>query len=280
MLSITGGHRLRVSSDSILERVLASVSSRCTRFSDSASGIARGLECRRAATLCAASAATAAASASVSAACVPCDRGGERSAGIAVQRRQLALDRLDFAGDLGGAFGLLARGVLEGVALGGEIGKRGGQIGEDLLGRVERAVGVRHARVDAAAAAGALARLGADGLFLGGEPRQRRFGVGRHALLALDVGGELHEPQIELGHAVLGARLLAVEVLQGDVEPVQRAPARASASRSSGSPAATCVWRLEASALRLGAARRPRATMWSLACSASATSLFAAVQRR
>ena len=44
----------------------------------------------------------------------------------------------------------------------------------------------------------------------------------REPLLALGVGGELHKPQIEFGDAVLGARLFAVEILQGDIEPVQR----------------------------------------------------------
>ena len=33
---MTGGQRLRVSSDSIFDKVFASVSNRCTRFSDSA----------------------------------------------------------------------------------------------------------------------------------------------------------------------------------------------------------------------------------------------------
>ena len=185
---------------------------------------------------------------------MPCDRGGERGAGVAVQRRQLALDRFDLAGDLGDALGLLARGILEGVALGGEIGERGGQIGENLLGRVERAIGVRHAGIDAAAAAGALARLGADGLFLGGEPRQRCFGVGRHALLALDVGGELLEPQIELGHAVLGARFLAVEVLQRDVEPVQRRAGARLRLAQLGQPGCDLRLALGGFRLRLGAA--------------------------
>ena len=86
----------------------------------------------------------------------------------------------------------------------------------------KRAVGFRDFGIDAAAAAGAFARLRADGLFLGGEPRERRFGVGGQPLLALDVGGELHEPQLEFGDAVLGARFLAIEVLRGDVEAMQR----------------------------------------------------------
>ena len=108
------------------------------------------------------------------------------------------------------------------MALGGEIGERGGEVGEDLFGRVQLAVGFRQAGIDAAAAAGAFARLGADGVLLGSQPLDRGFGVGGQSLLALAVGGELHQPQIELGDAVLGARFLAVEVLQRDVEPMQR----------------------------------------------------------
>ena len=132
--SITGGHRLRVSSDSIWPSVFASVSSRCTRFSDSASAGARGVEFgarivvrglggdgggfrfgqRRLRAL---------------------DRLGERGMVAALERRQFALDLGDFAGDAGDALALLARGVLELVALGGEIGERGGQIGENLSRR-------------------------------------------------------------------------------------------------------------------------------------------------
>ena len=42
------------------------------------------------------------------------------------------------------------------------------------------------------------------------------------ALLALDVVGELHEPPVELGHALLGALLLALERLARDQQPLQR----------------------------------------------------------
>src|SRR4029078_507419 len=46
----------------------------------------------------------------------------------------------------------------------------------------------------------------------------------RLASSVLTVGrrGELHEPQIELGDAVLGAGLFPVEILQRDIEAVQR----------------------------------------------------------
>ena len=93
---------------------------------------------------------------------------------------------------------------------------------EDLLGAVERALGLGHSGIDATAAAGAFACLRANGFLFGGEARDRLFGVRGKPLLALAFRGELHEPQIELGDAVLGARLFAVEILQRDIEAVQR----------------------------------------------------------
>jgi len=95
------------------------------------------------------------------------DRGGVRHAAFALQHGQFALDRLDLGRDFADTLGLLARGVLVAVALGGVVGKRGGEVGEDFLGRVELGVGLREAGIDAAATAGAGARLGADGVFLG-----------------------------------------------------------------------------------------------------------------
>src|ERR1039457_1441201 len=113
----------------------------------------------------------------------------------ALERGQFALDRRDLAGNARDALALLARGVLELVALGGEIGERGGQIGENLLGGAEFAVGLRNFGIDAAAAAGAFARFLADAVFLGSKTGERCFGVGGQLLLALAVGGELHQPQ-------------------------------------------------------------------------------------
>ena len=163
---------------------------------------------------CAASAATAAASASVSAACAPSTAAASGAWSPRLQRRQFAFDLGDLGGDAGDALALLARGVLELVALRGEVGERGGQIAENLFGGAEFAVGLGHLGIDAAAPAGAFARLLADAVFLGGELGQRGFGVGGELLLALAVGGELLEPQVEFGDAVLGALLLAVEVVQ------------------------------------------------------------------
>ena len=52
------------------------------------------------------------------------------------------------------------------------------------------------------------------------ETRQRRVGVLRQPPLALDRFGELHQPQIELGDALLGAGLLAVQRVAGEIEPL------------------------------------------------------------
>src|SRR5664280_2854342 len=108
----------------------------------------------------------------------------------ALERGQFALDRRDLAGDARDAFALLARGVLELVALRGEICERGGQIGENLLGGAQFAVGLRHFGIDTAAAARAFVRFLADAVFLGGKAGERSFGVGGQLLLA-QADGEL-----------------------------------------------------------------------------------------
>ena len=59
-------------------------------------------------------------------------------------------------------------------------------------------------------------------LLFGDEARQRRFGVGGQPALALDVGGELNEPLVELDHAVLGAGFFLFERLARDHQPLQR----------------------------------------------------------
>ena len=117
-------------------------------------------------------------------------------------------------------------------------------------------------------------------VFLGGEPCKRGFRVGGKAPLALDVVPELNKSAVELGHALLGAGLLALERLAGHRPVVARLrPRRASASRKAGSPADAFAWRVEASACSpvRSATRRTAAF---LACSASASSALAATQRR
>ena len=54
------------------------------------------------------------------------------------------------------------------------------------------------------------------------EARQRGFGVGGLPALALGVGGKLHQPLVELGHAVLGAGLFLLQRLARDHQPLQR----------------------------------------------------------
>ena len=70
---------------------------------------------------------------------------------------------------------------------------------------------------DALVDAGALGFVGAglalQRVFFARQPCQRRLGVRSQAPLALDVGAELDQAAVELGHAVLGARLLAFERL-------------------------------------------------------------------
>ena len=78
--------------------------------------------------------------------------------------------------------------------LGSEVGELLGEISENRLSGVELAVGLCHFGVNAVTAAGAFARLLAENFFLGNKPRQRRFSVGDQLLLALAVGGELHQP--------------------------------------------------------------------------------------
>ena len=53
------------------------------------------------------------------------------------------------------------------------------------------------------------------------EALQRDVGVRRLALFAVDVGGKLHQPAVELGHAFLGALFLAVEQFAGIGQPLQ-----------------------------------------------------------
>ena len=59
-------------------------------------------------------------------------------------------------------------------------------------------------------------------LFLGDEARQRRLGVGGLPALALDIGGKLDEPLVELDHAVLGAGFFLFESFARDHQPLQR----------------------------------------------------------
>ena len=151
---------------------------------------------------------------------------GERLevAKIAGFLRQLLLVGLD-----GGEFlieprqpvAMAAHAGLELVALGGQIGERGGQFAEHALGGGQRRLGFRHALIDAAALLDARLDLFLQFGIFGVEPLQRDFGVGGLLLFAGDVGRELRQPPVELGDALLGALFLAVELLARIGQPLQ-----------------------------------------------------------
>ncbi len=149
------------------------------------------------------------------------DRGGERSILGASQRRQLGLDRINFAVEARDALAMLTRGVLVLLPLRGQRRERRSEIGENLFRRSKCIGRFSDARISTAAPVGIGARFFADGLFLGGQPGERCFGIGCEPLLALDVAGKLHQAHVKLGDTVLGACLLAVEVLLRDVETME-----------------------------------------------------------
>ena len=242
------------------DSVLASVSSRCTRFSASASGVARGVEIRRA-RRCAR----------------PRRRRrrlpprSARPARLRPRRRagrcrrlcsvgQFALDRRRFRRRCAAARSACSRAAFSKlIALRGEVGERGGQFGEDLLGGGERAVGLGDAGVDAAAAAGAFARFRADRLFLGGEPRQRGFGVGGERWLRARCRRRTARAAGRARRCGPWRALPRGRGLARDVEPVQRGAGARLGLAQSGSAAAASAWRLEASASAPRCGRRPRA---------------------
>ena len=137
--------------------------------------------------------------------------------------------------------------VLEPVALCGEVGKGGGEIGENFLGAAEPGIGLGYLGVDATAAAGALPRFGSDILLFGGQTRDRLFGVGGEALLAFGVGGKLNKPEIEFDDAVLGTSFFAIKILQTHVETMQcctRARFRVAQFRKARRRRAPGAWKL------------------------------------
>ena len=181
-----GGHRFLVSPLTILEIVRASVSSRCTRLSASVERRARGFQrlprgdVRGFAGL----------------------RGGfearqrllrgldrrrssaSRSPRPPVSCGELLLVRRD-VGDLlvepGEPVAMGADAGFELVALGGEVGERGGQFGELLLGLGQRRLGFGDALVDAGALLDARLDLFLQLGVFGVEPLQRDVGVRRSA---------------------------------------------------------------------------------------------------
>ena len=117
---------------------------------------------------------------------------------------------------------MIAQRRLQLIAARAQIGERAGQFGKGFLRGGERRVGRGVAAFDVGEPQGARLRFGLERLLLGVEARERRLGVGGKRALALEVGGELFEPPVELDDALLGASLLAFERVARDNEALQR----------------------------------------------------------
>ena len=117
---------------------------------------------------------------------------------------------------------MIAQRRLQLIAARAQIGERAGQFGKGFLRGGERRVGRGVAAFDVGEPQGARLRFGLERLLLGVEARERRLGVGGKRALALEVGGELFEPPVELDDALLGASLLALERVARDNEALQR----------------------------------------------------------
>ncbi len=140
----------------------------------------------------------------------------------AAGRRQPGFDVGELGLESRRALRVIAERRLQLIAARGQIGERAGQFGEGFLRGGERRVGRGDAPVDVGEPQGARLRFGLERLLLGGEAAERRLGVGGKRALALEVGGELFEPPVELADALLGARLLALERVARDNEALQR----------------------------------------------------------
>ena len=123
----------------------------------------------------------------------------------------LALDVGDFLVEPGEPVAMGAHAGLELVALGGEVGQHRRQFREHALGGGKRCFRFRDAFIDAAALFDARLDLFLDFGIFGVEPLKCDFGVRGLLLFAGDVGGELRQPAVEFGDALLGALFLAVE---------------------------------------------------------------------
>src|SRR5215475_9275448 len=117
---------------------------------------------------------------------------------------------------------MLVDGALELGAVRREVGELCGELREGLLRRRERRLGSCLARRDFTLALGAALRLLLQAVLFPGEPLKRQGRLGDVLLLALAVLGELDEAALELSAALLGARLLAIERIARDHQPVQR----------------------------------------------------------
>ncbi len=102
-----------------------------------------------------------------------------------------------------------------------QIGQRTSQFGEAFFRGRQRRFRRGQPIVDAAQLCGALLRFGLEGCFLGVEPLQGDGSIGRKRALALQIGGVLREPAIELGDALLRQGLFALERIAGDKQALQ-----------------------------------------------------------
>ena len=132
-------------------------------------------------------------------------------AGFVAELLLVGLDAGDFLIEPGQPVAMGADAGFELVALGGEVGQRRGQFAEHLLGGGKRRFRFRHAVIDAGALFDARLDLFLDLGIFGVEPLQRDLGIRGLLLFARDIGGELRQPPVELGDALLGALFLAVE---------------------------------------------------------------------
>ena len=179
------------------------------------------------------------------------------------------------------ALAVIARRRLELIAPRREIGERAGQFGEDFSDAGERRVGLGDALVDAGQLRGVAPALRPCSVASSAASRSSAAAASAASVRSrCDVRGELLEPAIEFGDALLGARFLAVERFARDDQPLQR---RARPwLRPRAAPAARRRLGLPRGGLR--SARRCASattrTASSLARSASATSALAAIQRR
>src|SRR5271169_3298773 len=214
MPSMIGGHRFLVSPLTSFEIVRASVSSRCTRLSASLRGARAASSLERAATwpaslacavfsdcarLCCA-ASTAAASAARS------PNPLVSSVSCRSSRSTLAISWSSRANRP-----RWVRTFPKLSALGGEVGERCGQLGEQALGGSQGGFRFGNAPIDAATFFDARFDLVFQLGIFAIEPLQRHRGVGGLLLLARNVGRKLRQPPVEFGDALLGALFLTIE---------------------------------------------------------------------
>ena len=133
----------------------------------------------------------------------------------------LGLDIRDVLVEPGQTVAVTAHVLFELIAPGGEVGKRRGELAEQPLGIGQRRLGRGHPRVNPGALFDARLDLFLELEVFGVEPCERDIRI-RHLLpLAGHVGRKLRQAPIELGDALLGALLLAIEQLARIGKPLQ-----------------------------------------------------------